>query len=48
MLNTRTNQVRIFERIKKQWTTINRLQDKEIECEIIEFLCNRHRIYQNN
>jgi len=48
MLNTRTNQVRIFDRIKNQWTTINRLQDKEIEYDIIEFLCNQHRIYQNN
>jgi len=48
MLNTRTNQVRIFERRKNQWTTINRLQDREIEFEIIEFLSDKHRIYQNN
>jgi phosphopantothenate-cysteine ligase len=46
MLKTRANQVRIFERIEKQWTTINRLQ--EIEYHIIEFLCNKHRIYQIN
>ncbi|CAF3057782.1 unnamed protein product [Rotaria sp. Silwood2] len=48
MLKTRTNQVRIFERIEKQWTTINQLQEKEIEFYIIEFLCNKHRIYQMN
>ncbi|CAF1319896.1 unnamed protein product [Rotaria magnacalcarata] len=52
MLKTRTHQVRIFERTTKQWTTINRLQsnseEKEIEYRIIEFLCNKHRIYQMN
>jgi phosphopantothenate-cysteine ligase len=48
MLKTRTNQVRIFERINKQWTIINRLEDREIEYEIIEFLQNKHRIYQMN
>jgi phosphopantothenate-cysteine ligase len=46
ILKTRTDQVRIFERITQQWTTINRLQ--EIEFHIIEFLCNKHRIYQMN
>jgi phosphopantothenate-cysteine ligase len=50
MLKTRTNQVRIYERIGKQWTTINRSQEngeqKEIEFQIIEFLWNKHRIYQ--
>ncbi|CAF3324746.1 unnamed protein product [Rotaria socialis] len=52
MLKTRTHQVRIFERMEKQWTIINRLQsnseEKEIEYHIIEFLCNKHRIYQNS
>jgi hypothetical protein len=46
MLKTRTDQVRIYERKTKQWTTINRLQ--EIEYHIIEFLCVKHQIYQNN
>ncbi|CAF1030699.1 unnamed protein product [Rotaria sp. Silwood1] len=52
MLTTRRNQVRIFERIEKQWTTINRLQEnnqqEELEFHIIEFLCNKHRVYQRN
>ncbi|CAF1127109.1 unnamed protein product [Rotaria sordida] len=52
LLKTRRDQVRIFERMKKQWTIINRLQEnnqeKEIEFHIIEFLCNKHRIYQMN
>ncbi|CAF1313265.1 unnamed protein product [Rotaria magnacalcarata] len=52
MLKTRTHRVQIFERMEKQWTTINRLQsnseEKEIEYHIIEFLCNKHRIYQIN
>ncbi|CAF3489455.1 unnamed protein product [Rotaria socialis] len=52
MLKTRTHQVRIFERMEKQWTIINRRQsnseEKEIEYHIIEFLCNKHRIYQNS
>ncbi|CAF0957306.1 unnamed protein product [Rotaria sordida] len=52
LLKKRRDQVRIFERIKKQWTIINRLQEnnqeKEIEFHIIEFLCNKHRIYQMN
>jgi phosphopantothenate-cysteine ligase len=46
MLKTRTNQVRIFERMTKQWTVINRLENQEIELEIIKFLCNKHRVYQ--
>jgi len=52
MLKTRTNQVRIYERMEKQWTTINRSQEngeqKEIEFQIIEFLWNKHKIYQMN
>ncbi|CAF1089353.1 unnamed protein product [Rotaria sordida] len=52
LLKTRRDQVRIFERMKKQWTIINRLQEnnqeKEVEFHIIEFLCNKHRIYQMN
>ncbi len=47
MLKTRTNQVRIYERMEKQWTTINR-EEKEIEFQIIAFLWNKHRIYQMN
>jgi phosphopantothenate-cysteine ligase len=46
MLKTRTKQVRIFERMNKQWTTINRVEDKEIELEMIRFLCDKHRVYQ--
>ncbi|CAF0888285.1 unnamed protein product [Adineta steineri] len=52
MLQTRTNQVQIYERMEKQWTTINRsegnAEQKEIEFQIIEFLCDRHRIYREN
>lgn len=46
MLKTRTNQVRIYERMEKQWTIINRLDEKEIEYEMIRFLSDKHRIYQ--
>jgi phosphopantothenate-cysteine ligase len=45
IVKTRTNQVRIFERIEKQWTIIIRSQDKEIKIDIIKFLSNKHRIY---
>lgn len=42
MLKTRANQVRIFERLERKWTRVNRLQDnseqKEIEFHIIEFI----------
>lgn len=52
MLKTRTIQVRIFERMDKRWTTINRLQDnnkqKEIEVQIIEFLTDKHQNYRMN
>lgn len=46
MLKTRTNQVRIYERINHQWTEINRVENREIEYDIIQFLSNKHRIYQ--
>ncbi|CAF1051319.1 unnamed protein product [Adineta ricciae] len=48
MLKTRTNQVRIYERFDKLWTTINRMPEKEIEYQIIELLSEKHRIYQMN
>ena len=48
MLQTRSNQVRIFERLSNQWTTIDRGDSpKEIECELIHFLCAKHQIYRN-
>jgi phosphopantothenate-cysteine ligase len=46
MLKTRTNQVRIFERMTKQWTIINRAEGQEIELEMIRFLSNKHRVYR--
>ncbi|UJR14924.1 hypothetical protein I4U23_001906 [Adineta vaga] len=52
MLKTRTNQVRIYERLSKQWTTINRTQQdeqqNEIEYQIIDFLYEKHEIYRMN
>lgn len=46
LLHTRTNQVRIFERIDRQWTTIDRKDNEEIEQDLIRFLADRHRNYQ--
>ena len=48
LLHTRTNQVRIFERLDRQWTTIDRKDNEEIEQELIRFLADRHRIYLMN
>ena len=52
ILKTRRNQVQIFERIQNQWTTIQQLQEtneqNEIEFQIVDFLCNKHRDYQMN
>lgn len=46
LLQTRTNQVRIFERMDHRWTTIDRKENEEIERELIRFLVDRHRIYR--
>ena len=46
LLQTRTNQVRIFERMDHRWTTINRKESEEIERELIRFLVDQHRIYR--
>ena len=46
MLKTRANQVRIFERMTKQWTTINRAEGQEIELQMIKFLSNKHQVYR--
>ena len=48
ILQTRANQVHIFERTSQQWTTINRSDlPKEIEFGLVNFVCAQHRIYRN-